>query len=198
MNKKLLWISLGISQVLYVCLLPVWFRLLSYLHPAVLGVIWMCLTIFVLFVVYYAGKGIIQISKILLKITITVYTVGLLILLFFRPASQDYSQINYIPFKTIGGFLLDEGNFLVAFYNLTANILLFVPFGVVALMFFRGLSRWNLILISAACITLIEILQHFTKRGSMDIDDLILNVLGVWIGYLISPVIQNVVKLRVR
>ncbi|MCM3726449.1 VanZ family protein [Neobacillus cucumis] len=196
MDTKLLWFTLGISQLIYVLLLPVWLRLLAYLHPIVLVVIWMCLTGLATFIVYYVRKCTINISTFIFKILITLYSIGLLILLFFRPANQEYSQINYVPFKTIGGFLGGDSNFLIAFYNITANILLFVPYGVTALMFSRHLSWWRLVLIPAASIILIETMQYFTKRGGMDIDDLILNLLGVWIGYGLSSVIQRVVKVK--
>src|SRR3954451_12004759 len=198
MNDKSLWISLGISQLLYVSLMPVWLRLLSYLHPVVLGVIWICLTVLVMFVVYYVRRDTIRISITLLKILMGLYSIGLLVLLFFRPANQEYGQINYIPFKTIGEFLSGNGIFLIALYNLTANILLFVPFGIAALMLSKRPSWWKLVLIPVVCIILIESMQHLTKRGSMDIDDLILNLLGIWIGYGLSPVIQKVIKVQIR
>ncbi|MEH7095326.1 VanZ family protein [Neobacillus vireti] len=196
MDNKSLWISLGISQLIYVLLLPVWLRLLAYLHPIVLVVIWMCLTSLTMLVVFYVRRSTINISTFIFKILITLYSIGLLVLLFFRPTNQEYSQINYIPFKTIRGFLGGDGNFLIAFYNLTANILLFVPYGVIALMFSRHRSWWKFVLIPALSILFIEIMQHLTKRGSMDIDDLILNLLGVWIGYGLSFVIQKVVKVK--
>jgi len=197
MNKSL-WISLGISQLIYILLIPVWFRLLAYLHPIVLSVIWICQTTLVMFVVYYVRKGTVNISKTLLKIMMGLYSTGLLVLLFFRPANQVYSQINYVPFNTIGGFLNGDGNFLIAFYNLTANILLFIPYGVTTLMISRGLSWWKLVLIPAVCIILIETIQYLSKRGSMDIDDFILNLFGVWIGYALSPIIQKVIKVQNR
>ncbi|WHY78441.1 VanZ family protein [Neobacillus sp. WH10] len=190
------WLSIGLSQLLFVVLLPVWLRLLSYLHPVVLVVVWMCLTIVVFFLVYYVRKETIHISKNIIKSVISIYSLGLLVLLFFRPANQDYSQVNFVPFKTIVGFLSGNGDFLIAFYNLTANVLLFVPYGVVTFMLYKSPSRRQLFLIPAGVIFLIETIQHLTKRGSMDIDDFILNLLGVWIGYALYPVIQKVVKVK--
>ncbi|MFJ7725292.1 VanZ family protein [Neobacillus sp. NPDC097160] len=196
MKNKSLWLSLGLSQLLFVVLLPVWMRLLSYLHPVVLVVVWMCVTIFIFFVVYFVRKEIIPISKNIIKSVISLYSLGLLILLFFRPANQEYSQINMVPFKTIIGFLSGNGSFLIAFYNITANIGLFVPFGVVTFMLYKTPSRRQLFFIPAGVILIIEAAQHLTRRGSMDIDDLILNLLGIWIGYGVYPVIQKVVKVR--
>lgn len=196
MKNNSIWLSIGLSQLLFVVLLPVWLRLLPYLHPLVLVVVWMCLTILVFFLVYFLRKETIHISKSIIKSVIGIYSLGLLVLLFFRPANQDYSQVNYVPFKTIFGFLSGNGNFLIAFYNITANVLLFVPYGVVTFMLSNNPSRRQLFLIPAGVILLIETLQHLTKRGSMDIDDFILNLLGVWIGYVLYPVIQKVVKVN--
>lgn len=137
MKNKAFWLSLGLSQLLFVIFLPVWLRLLSYLHPIVLIVVWMGLTIIVLFVVYFVCSETLRISKTILKSVMGIYSFGLFVLLFFRPANQDYSQINYIPFKTIMSFLIGNVNFLVAFYNLAANIFLFVPFGMAALMLYK-------------------------------------------------------------
>ncbi|MFJ5714488.1 VanZ family protein [Neobacillus sp. NPDC093127] len=125
-----------------------------------------------------------------------IYSLGLFVLLFFRPANQEYGQINYIPFKTIMGFLTGNVNFLIAFYNLAANILLFVPFGVVTLLLYKNPSRRLLLLVPVVSILLIETTQHITRRGSADIDDLILNLLGVWMGYLMYPFVQKVVKVK--
>ena len=40
-------------------------------------------------------------------------------------------------------------------------------------------------LCSAAVMTVVEIIQLFTLLGSCDVDDLILNILGVFIGFII-------------
>lgn len=195
-NNNSFWLSLGLSQLLFGIFLPVWLQLLSYLHPIVLVVVWMCVTILVFFVVYFVRRETIQISKTILKIVTGIYSLGLLVLLFFRPANQEYSEINYIPFKTIIGFLSGTVNFLIAFYNLAANVLLFVPFGVVTLMLYKNPSRRLLLFVPAVVILLIETTQHLTRRGSADIDDLILNLLGVWIGYFLYPLIKKVIRVK--
>ncbi len=192
MKNRSIWLSLGLSQLLFIALLPIWLQLLPYLHPVVLGVVWICITLFVFFVVYYFRKETIHISKWIIKSSMFIYSLGLMVLLFFRPANQTYQQSNYIPLKTIASFLSGNGSFLVAFYNLAANVLLFVPYGVVILM----LTRRRLFFIPCAGILLIEITQHLTRRGSMDIDDLILNLLGVYMGYFFYPVLQKVVKVK--
>ena len=50
----------------------------------------------------------------------------------------------------------------------------------------------QLLFITVCSISTIEWLQLITKRGSLDIDDFILNVLGVCLGYLIYSFFQKV------
>ncbi|WP_284037182.1 hypothetical protein [Neobacillus sp. 114] len=135
------WLAAGLSQLLFAAFLPVWLKLLSYLHPVVLVVVWVYVNLLVYFLVYYIRKESIQLPRYIIRIALAIYSVGLLVLLFFRPSYQEYNQINYIPLKTITSFFVGHGNFLVAFYNLTANLLLFLPFGVAALMHIKTYQR---------------------------------------------------------
>jgi len=80
----------------------------------------------------------------------------------------------------IASFLLGDRSFLIAFYNLTANVLLFVQFVIYAIF---GAP--------IIIIIFIEVAQFLTKRGSMVVDDLILNALGVYLGYALAPLIKK-------
>jgi glycopeptide antibiotics resistance protein len=82
---------------------------------------------------------------------------------------------------------------IVSFYNLAANIGLFIPYGI--LMMEKNFSTLRRLLVPIAFISLIEILQFITHRGSLDIDDLILNLLGIFIGYILYPAFRRVFKL---
>ncbi|WP_237562888.1 VanZ family protein [Bacillus dakarensis] len=124
------------------------------------------------------------------------YLSGLLILLFFRPNGSNYGSVNLIPFETIYFYLSGNVGFLIAFYNLSANIGLFIPFGLYYRYIKQPASMKELLIITIFTISTIEGLQFFTKRGSLDIDDLLLNVVGVWIGYLVQPVFQKVLDIK--
>ena len=55
----------------------------------------------------------------------------------------------------------------------------FVPF------LFKGMRKWYIFLpFMLALICLVEIAQYLSGRGSMDIDDVILNFPGVLIGFV--------------
>ncbi len=109
-----------------------------------------------------------------------------------RMGEATWSEnINLQPLKTIRLYLdLIRGNngYLVrhAFINLVGNVIMFIPVGYLLPRIwnkFRGFFR--VFLITAGAIVLVEVLQYFTGLGSCDVDDLILNVPGAMIGYLI-------------
>lgn len=189
-------ISLLYSQILFFILLPGWIELTKYLHSLVIVIVWFCFSSFVLFVVNLVKKEKIRVSINLLHFVALFYSLGLLVLLFFRPQNQSYGTINLIPFETIYFYLSGQVDYLIAIYNLGANIGLFLPFG----LYYRYISKHptikKLIVITICSISLIETLQFLTKRGSLDIDDLILNVLGVCLGYLIHPIFQRVLVIK--
>lgn len=121
-----------LSQILFFALLPIWLKLTAYLHPVVLGVVWFCLTAYLLLIGLFISKKTVPLSKTALNGLTIFYSFGLLILLFFRPENQNYDSrtINLIPFRTIGTYLSGNFDFLISFYNLAANLGLFLPFGI--------------------------------------------------------------------
>ncbi len=195
MNKTIK-LSFLYSQILFILLLPVWIELTNYLHPIVVGVVWFCISFLVLFGVCWVKKEKIRLSKKILHVITFLYSIGLLVLLFFRPNGQGYGSINLIPFDTIYFYLSGKVNYLIALYNLGANIGLFIPFG----LYYRY-TKWapsmkQLLLITICSICTIEWLQFTTKRGSLDIDDLFLNVLGVCFGYFVYPLFRKVLVIE--
>ncbi|MCI2252776.1 VanZ family protein [Domibacillus sp. PGB-M46] len=186
-------LSALLSQGLFLAFLPVWFMLFSYLHPVVIVVVWATLTTLVFLIVYGFRQDTIHISAKFLKWIMALYTAALLILLFFRPSNQAYENMNLIPFHTIRLFLSGEADAFVAFYNIAANVVLFVPYG----MFWMLTASPSLLqktLVPVLVITLIELVQFVTHRGSLDIDDLILNVAGVFLGYALYPLGRRVLR----
>jgi glycopeptide antibiotics resistance protein len=195
MNKNIK-LSFLYSQIVFVILLPVWIKLIKYLHPIVVGVIWLAISFLVIFGVCWVKKETIKLSKQNLYYLTFIYSIGLIILLFFRPNGQSYGTINLIPFDTIYYYLSGNVDFLIALYNLGANIGLFIPFG----LYYRFANKTpvmkQLLLITICSISIIEGLQFITKRGSLDVDDLLLNVLGVCVGYSVYPFFQKVLVIK--
>ena len=71
-----------------------------------------------------------------------------------------------------------------AIVNLAGNIVMFIPLGFCLPWAHAPLRRfWKTLLLSAGIIILVEIVQLVTLLGHCDVDDLILNLIGVTAGY---------------
>lgn len=174
---------------------PILLQLTIYLHPIVLGTVAFCLWILITFSTMLIQKQTISFSYATLVSVLILYTVMLVVLLFFRPTNENYGLYNLIPFSTIEFFLSGKVNLLISFYNLAANIVLFIPYGILLMIRKRKMELFGYIYLPFVIISTIEILQFYTHRGNLDIDDLILNMLGVFFGYLFYPIFKRVVKI---
>lgn len=132
------------------------------------------------------------------------YLLLLLYFLFFAESmgrnnhSGVYSY-NIEPFREIIRFykhrqIVGFGAFVL---NIFGNIFAFIPFG-----FFRpiiGIHRhsfFKTLFQGALFSAVVEIIQVLSTVGSFDIDDIILNSIGVLIGYIIFILSKNALKNR--
>ena len=106
-----------------------------------------------------------------------------LIVLWELVTSQDITGggTNFMPFREILRY--DYGT-TAFFKQVFGNILLFVPLGYFATSYCKIKNLGTIIIISLLSSSVIETVQHFIGR-SFDIDDIILNVVGGVIGYLL-------------
>ena len=99
-------------------------------------------------------------------------------------------NFNPMPLETIMRFVrLLIGDYSAALkrhavVNLVGNVVMFVPLGYfTSLLWERFRPLWRCLLWGAGIIVCVELIQLFALVGSCDLDDLILNVVGIGIGY---------------
>lgn len=110
---------------------------------------------------------------------------------FGREVSPAY-MYNLVPFTTVSQFLVvGNFNYKVWIINLFGNIGVFIPFGIFLPLVF-GNKSIKLLIIFESGLIILETLQLLTRRGSFDVDDIILNTIGALIGYLIYRLISKV------
>ncbi len=102
------------------------------------------------------------------------------------------NNLNLVPFKTIMWFVglpkITNDPYLLthAFINLVGNVVLFIPLGYMLPENLPKINRlWKMLLWVFTAMVLVEVLQLFTGLGSCDVDDVILNLSGAVVGYLI-------------
>lgn len=103
------------------------------------------------------------------------------------------TSFNIIPFKTINMYISKyiSGYFStkIFMYNIFGNIIALMPFAFFLPLIFKRQNKFKVFLITMIIVVLlIEGLQFLTLSGSCDIDDLILNVMGACILYIILSI----------
>ena len=120
-----------------------------------------------------------------------VYVLLFIYLLFFATFRADTNtEINFIPFKTLfAEFKLVLTAPTSIEYNayviggLFGNILLLFPIPIFFKLDFKGYRMWLFVIIIPL---FIELMQYLLQVGSADIDDVILNAFGCWLGFKLS------------
>lgn len=128
-----------------------------------------------------------------IRLIFLAYLICSLSILWFNPVPNlEHVPLNIIPFKTIISYFLDYwgGNlsFFIMVSNLLGNVLLTLPLGFFIYIKNKNLSFKQILLISFFTPLIIELVQlslHFLQLGTriVDIDDIILNMLGIVSGY---------------
>lgn len=121
-----------------------------------------------------------------------VYLLSLAYFLFFAEATgrtftERTYQYNLIPFHEIRRFVVyrRQLGFTAVALNLAGNVLAFVPFGIFLPLLIKSVRAFGKTLLLGFEFSLfVEIVQLFSKVGSFDVDDILLNTLGVVFGYL--------------
>lgn len=127
--------------------------------------------------------------KIIIKTISLFYYLFLIYILFFHSLRIiTYSNINLIPFTTIIRYCKYYNIFTFKFWflNIFGNIILFIPFGILTpLIINKPINIIKLFVLTLLICFSVEFCQNFFMVGQFDIDDIILNILGSLIGFLL-------------
>lgn len=111
--------------------------------------------------------------------------------LIFRLGGTRSGHPNLVPFKTIAPLLLGRGHRLIAMANLLGNIVPFMPIGFLAPLVFRSFSWQKALLLGIATGLTFELTELVFRVGIFDVDDIILNAVGVLLGYAAFAMVQR-------
>lgn len=108
-----------------------------------------------------------------------------------KPSFVD--KPNLIPFKVIKEYVGNMQTIDDWFAkNLLCNIIMFMPCGFLSPLFLRKNRIWHILIFGIALSIIVEILQAVLGVGTGDIDDVILNTLGLLLGFGIYKLIYSV------
>ena len=91
------------------------------------------------------------------------------------------SGYNLVPFTEIMRYKFGSEMF---FYNVIGNILIFIPFGYFVSSYIKASKVSHILAVSIVSSTVVEVVQLQIGR-SFDVDDIILNVCGAILGFMV-------------
>jgi glycopeptide antibiotics resistance protein len=113
--------------------------------------------------------------------------------LIFDIATAFPFRVNLLPLVNL--FEYDSSRDLLI--NVLGNTLMFVPSGIVLPIVYKRLNTFHRVILAGLGISLcIEIIQLPFSVRATDIDDLILNTLGVVVGYGIFALIRRIKRAK--
>ena len=109
--------------------------------------------------------------------------------LFYIVTFQDvnWSTHNFIPFREILRYDIGSGIF---YKNIFGNMLLFVPYGIFIARYLNLKEPLILVIIAFITSLSVEVIQFLIGRV-FDVDDIILNVFGCFLGFYLYIIFQK-------
>ena len=99
-----------------------------------------------------------------------------------EPGSRK--DVSLVMFETWGHTFLMHAMFI-------ENIIMFIPFGVLLPILFRPFRKgWLCVLTGFLCSCSIEVIQHITQTGFLQLDDVLTNTAGALLGWMVWYIVR--------
>ena len=117
-----------------------------------------------------------------------VYVLVVIQITFFSREPGSRNGMNLELFSTWGYSVITHAFFI-------ENILMLVPFGILAPLCFPKLRpMWKCVLLGGCCSVCLELSQYITRRGYCELDDMLTNTFGVLCGCVLLWLIEKIIK----
>lgn len=106
-------------------------------------------------------------------------------------------SVNLIPFESIKNFILVDngiGGTRIIDMNIWGNILMFIPSGIYLILHNASKSITKNLFYIFLLSLFIEVVQYIFALGATDVDDIILNLAGGFIGLIIYKIAERIFK----
>lgn len=107
------------------------------------------------------------------------YVVIIFLTLYYRKTNNTFKLANPMYIKDWIKMIFTSK---IVFLNIVGNIILFIPFGFL-LSEIKNINNIIKFIISLIIIIILEFIQYITKKGVFDYIDIILNYIGIIIGF---------------
>lgn len=121
------------------------------------------------------------------------YTIFLLYLMFFGMGRFQYEDnvVRLQPVMSTFWFIKGTISWFEIVKIVLGNVVMFIPFGFLRWVFPQLKDLKSLVIAFVSVIVIVEALQYFSRMGVFDVDDVILNTFGVYLGWLLCKFMEN-------
>lgn len=126
------------------------------------------------------------------KFIILPYTIFLLYLMFFGMGRFQYDEnvIRIEPLFSTLGYIENTIRWWDIIRVVLGNVVMFIPFGFLGWVFPQIKDLKNTVITFVSAIVIVEALQYFSRLGIFEVDDVILNTFGVYLGWRMCRFIE--------
>lgn len=113
--------------------------------------------------------------------------------MFFGMGRMQYDD-NIVRIKPIVStiwFIQETISWLDIIRIVLGNVVMFIPFGFLGWIFPQLKNLKDLIIAFVSTIVIIEALQYFSRLGVFDVDDVLLNTFGVFLGWQMKKILET-------
>lgn len=173
-----------------------WFHLFYYDRPTMIFVVmFVCILYFIVKLIINKNElSYVSDYSIFMRNTTICFVIFYVVILFYcfiliREVTFNKPVPNLTPFETIlSTFATDKTDYELLFLFL-GNIAIFLPLGIFVTAIIK--SRFLLLIFPIVLSSGIEVSQYYLGNGHPDIDDVLLNISGFYIGVLFKLLIDN-------
>ena len=126
------------------------------------------------------------------KFIILPYTIFLLYLMFFGMGRFQYDEnvIRIEPLFSTLSYIENTIRWWDIIRVVLGNVVMFIPFGFLGWAFPQIKDLKNTVITFVSAIVIVEALQYFSRLGIFEVDDVILNTFGVYLGWQIKRMLE--------
>jgi glycopeptide antibiotics resistance protein len=126
------------------------------------------------------------------KFIILPYTIFLLYLMFFGMGRFQYDEnvIRIEPLFSTLRYIENTIRWWDIIRVVLGNVVMFIPFGFLGWAFPQIKDLKNTLITFVSAIVIVEALQYFSRLGIFEVDDVILNTFGVYLGWQIKRMLE--------
>ena len=102
----------------------------------------------------------------------------------------DVNVVRVEPLFSTLGFIENTISWFEIIKIVVGNVVMFMPFGFLGWLFPRLQNLKENIFAFISAIVIVEALQYFTRLGICEVDDIILNTFGVFLGWQMKTMLE--------